>query len=116
MHGRHDHRRRLRGQPGHVPPNNWESPMHLLLFTTFPPNILVCPPNIFDKSTPVVMAGHYVRRELYLTQPEILSTLLFGRILPSSSQTSGHRTVLISSQSINAIWGALQESLPSAKI
>src|SRR6218665_471747 len=30
--------------------------MHLSLFTTFcPPNILVCPPNIFDKSTPVSM-------------------------------------------------------------
>ena len=29
------HRRRLRGQPGHVPPNNWETPMHLSLFTTF---------------------------------------------------------------------------------
>src|SRR6218665_2726962 len=28
--------------------------MHLSLFTTFcPHNILVCPPNIFDKSTPV---------------------------------------------------------------
>jgi len=26
------HRRRLRGQPGHVPLNNWESPMHLSLF------------------------------------------------------------------------------------
>ena len=34
-------------------PNNWESPMHLLLITTFcPPNILVCPPNIFNKSMP----------------------------------------------------------------
>src|SRR6218665_361768 len=29
--------------------------MHLSLFTTFcPPNILVCPPNIFGKSTTVV--------------------------------------------------------------
>src|SRR6218665_549281 len=32
--------------------------MHLSLFTTFflpPSNILVCPPNIFDKSTPVLL-------------------------------------------------------------
>ena len=35
-------------------PNNWESPMRLSLFTTFCPNILVCPPKIFDKSTPVL--------------------------------------------------------------
>jgi len=27
--------------------------MHFSLFTTFPPYILVCPPNIFDKSTPL---------------------------------------------------------------
>jgi len=32
---KHTHRRRLRGQHGHVPPNNWETPMHLSLFTTF---------------------------------------------------------------------------------
>src|SRR6218665_503825 len=33
--------------------------MHLSLFTTFlpPPNILICPPNIFDKSTPVVVGS-----------------------------------------------------------
>ena len=35
-------------------PNNCEKSMHLSLFTTFPPNILVSPPNDFDKSTPVV--------------------------------------------------------------
>jgi len=29
--------------------------MHLSLFITFPPNILVCPLNIFDKSTPVTV-------------------------------------------------------------
>jgi len=29
--------------------------MHLSLFITFPPNILVCQPNIFDKSTPVIL-------------------------------------------------------------
>jgi len=40
------------GSPGTCP-NNWETPMHLSLFTTFPPNILVFPPNIFDKSMPV---------------------------------------------------------------
>jgi len=48
------------GQPEHVPRNNWETPMHLSLFTTFcPPNILVCPPNIFDKSTPM-FSGLYL--------------------------------------------------------
>jgi len=31
--------------------------MHLPHFTTFPPNILVCPPNIFDKSMPVPQRG-----------------------------------------------------------
>src|SRR6218665_2415875 len=37
------------------PPNNWATPMHLSLLTTFapPPIFLVCPPNIFDKSTSV---------------------------------------------------------------
>ena len=36
-------------------PNNWETPIHLSLFYHLPsPNILVFPPNIFDKSTPVV--------------------------------------------------------------
>ena len=43
------------GQPGHMPPNNWETPMHLSLFITFFPNILAFPPNIFDNSTPVYM-------------------------------------------------------------
>jgi len=40
----------------HVPSNNWETPMHLSIFTTFFPNTLVCPPNIFDKYTPVVLS------------------------------------------------------------
>ena len=47
----------FKGQPGHVPPNNWETPMHLALFLPpFAPHILVCPPNIFDRSMPVLMA------------------------------------------------------------
>ena len=44
--------------------NNWETPMHLSLFTTFcPPNILgcLCPPNIFDKSMPVVSSKHNLK-------------------------------------------------------
>ena len=41
------------GEPGHVPPpNNWETPLHLSRHTTFCPNMLFCPLNIFDKSTP----------------------------------------------------------------
>ena len=47
------HRRRLWGATRAHAPNNRETPMHLPVFTTFPPNILVCPPNIFDKSMPV---------------------------------------------------------------
>ena len=39
------HRRRLRGQPGHVSPNNWETSIHLSLFTTF------CPPQYFGLPT-----------------------------------------------------------------
>ena len=27
------------GQPGHMPPNNWEMPMHLSLFTIFCPQL-----------------------------------------------------------------------------
>jgi len=36
--------------------------MHLSLFTTFcpPPNILVCPTNTFDKSTPVGIAKSFL--------------------------------------------------------
>src|SRR6218665_965480 len=33
------------------------------------------------------ITGHYSRTELYLTQ----STFIFRRMLPSSSQTNGHR-------------------------
>jgi len=36
------------GQPGHVLPDYWETPMHLSLYNTFFQNILVCPPNIFS--------------------------------------------------------------------
>jgi len=43
----------LGGKPGHVLPNNWETPMHLSLLPSSAPNILVCPPNSFDKSTGV---------------------------------------------------------------
>ena len=35
------------GQPGHVPPNNWGTPMHLSLFTTF------CPSPIFWFAHPI---------------------------------------------------------------
>jgi len=57
-----DHRRRLRvGSPGTCP-NSWETLMHLSLFTIFSPNILVCPPNIFDKSTPVVRTNPVEQR------------------------------------------------------
>jgi len=48
----------LGGPPRHVPPNNWEMPLHLSPFTTFcPSKILVCPPNIFNKSMPVAEPG-----------------------------------------------------------
>ena len=50
------YRRRLWGAAQTHVPNNWETPMPLSLFTTFSPNILVCPPNIFDKSTPVLVS------------------------------------------------------------
>jgi len=38
------------GQPGHVPPNNWGTPMHLSLFTTF------CPP-IFWSAHPIFLTS-----------------------------------------------------------
>ena len=37
-------------------PNNWETPMYLSAIATFCPHILVSP-NIFDKSTPVMVKG-----------------------------------------------------------
>ena len=48
------------GQPRHVPPNHWENSLHFSLFTTFcpSPNILVFPPNIFDKSMPVAVSNN----------------------------------------------------------
>jgi len=51
------HRRRLgEGAARARAPNNRETPVHLTMFTTFcHPNILVCLPNIFDKSTPVLV-------------------------------------------------------------
>src|SRR6218665_287570 len=36
------------GQPGHVPPN---AHAFITFYHLLAPNILVCPPNIFDKST-----------------------------------------------------------------
>ena len=39
----HNHRRRLGGSPGAPPPNIWETPMHLSVFTTFrPPTNILC--------------------------------------------------------------------------
>jgi len=46
------------GSSGTCPLNNWELALHLYIYYTFyqllPSNILVCPPNIFDKSMPVL--------------------------------------------------------------
>src|SRR6218665_327782 len=51
----YNHRRRLRGHPGHVPPIIENRPCIYHFLPSFcPPNILVCPPNIFDKFTPVL--------------------------------------------------------------
>ena len=44
----------LGGQPGHMPPIIEKRRCIYHFFTTLPPNILVCPPNIFDKSAPVI--------------------------------------------------------------
>ena len=54
------------GQPGHV---------HLSLVTTFPPNILVCPHNIFDKSTPVGSAIDMGKYKLYNTIKVLISAI-----------------------------------------
>ena len=35
------------GQPGHVPPNNWETTMYLSLFTTFCPQYFGLPTQYF---------------------------------------------------------------------
>src|SRR6218665_2838936 len=42
----------FKGSPG-ANPQNRDTPMHLAVFTTFPPKVWVCLLNIFDKSTPV---------------------------------------------------------------
>src|SRR6218665_732101 len=42
------------GGPGHVPPISEKRPCVYHLLPPFPANILVCQPNIFHKSTPVV--------------------------------------------------------------
>jgi len=42
--------------------------MHLALFTTFLPNILICPPNIFDKSTPVMESSLYGFEPTFIEQ------------------------------------------------
>jgi len=43
----------FRGQPSRAP-NIWETPMHLSVFTTFPPKTWLWSSNIFYKSTPVI--------------------------------------------------------------
>ena len=44
------------GQPGQVPLNNRESPMQFITFLPpFAHHILVCPPNIYAISTPVML-------------------------------------------------------------
>src|SRR6218665_1083542 len=57
-----DHRRSLGGNPD-APPSqkNRGTPiMHLSVFTTFShPQIWVCPPNIFNKSTPVCLTNSH---------------------------------------------------------
>src|SRR6218665_1887834 len=51
------HRQSLMGQPGHVLPIIEKRPCIYHFLPSFaPPNILVCPPNIFDKSMSVAFA------------------------------------------------------------
>ena len=60
--------------------NNWETPMHLSLFTTFcSPNILVCQPNTCDKSTPVIMGAlQCPRNEVFVIYCGPLEVVWFG--------------------------------------
>ena len=49
------HGRRLGGQPGQAPSQYLRIPHAFITFyDILPPNIWVCPSNIFDKSTPVI--------------------------------------------------------------
>src|SRR6218665_1221029 len=59
----YSHRRRHWGQPGHVLPQQLRNAhAFITLPPSAPPNILVCPPNIYDKSTPVPTASWDPRR------------------------------------------------------
>src|SRR6218665_250269 len=52
------HRRRLGGSPGTCTPIIEKRPCIYYFLPPFAPNILVCLPNMFDKSTPVFLPLH----------------------------------------------------------
>jgi len=75
----HGHRRSRGEQPGHVPANNWETPMMSPVIATPSPNPLGAP-NIFEKSPPVVK-GSTVSIRAYLWHPSVCTCAfkLFNR-------------------------------------
>src|SRR6218665_1625216 len=50
--------------------------MHLSLFTTFSPNILVCPPNIFGKSTPLEIRISFAAIDAILSVESLQNVLI----------------------------------------
>jgi len=84
----------LRGQPGHVPPIIEKRPCIYHFLPPFaPPNTLVCPPNIFDKSAPV--------RGNQLIQRRLSKTKSIGR--RSKSIESGRQTAMQAAM-VNGAW------------
>jgi len=73
------------------PQKNWETPLHLSVFTTFPPkNKYIRFPNIFNKPVPVVMSQWIVStasviHPTYLTFIWLVSFYLFIWLVSSTS-------------------------------